>query len=87
MGRALAQDQAQQSADDEALVVMQDVARELRRPAYGGPLIGPSPGALSIIWLAVPLFDRGVFSGHYLARLSLQDAVRAFIPAWFYRQP
>ena len=83
VGQALAQDQAQQSADGEALVVMQDVARELRRPAYGGPLIGPTPGSLSITWLAVPLFDRGVFSGHYLARLSLQDAVRAFVPAWF----
>ena len=83
VGRALALDQARQSADDEALGVMQDVARELRRPAYGGPLMDTAPDARSIIWLAVPLFDGGVFSGHYLARLSLQDAVRAFIPVWF----
>ena len=83
VGRALASDRQATSADAEVLQVMLDVARELRRPAYGGPLIGSSNGAAPVIWLAVPLFDRGGFSGQYLARLSLQDAVRAFIPAWF----
>lgn len=83
VGLALAQDQARQPVDGEALTVMQDVARELRRPAYGGPLSGSADGQIFIIWLTVPLFDRGVFSGHYLARLSLLDAVSAFVPAWF----
>ncbi|MFT7400878.1 MAG: two-component system sensor histidine kinase DctS [Hydrogenophaga sp.] len=71
----------------EMLAVMQDVASGLRRPAYAGPMraIG-QPGqvdAAMVVWLAVPLFDEGRFSGSYLARLSLRQAVDAFIPVWF----
>ncbi len=71
----------------EMLAVMQDVASGLRRPAYAGPMrvIG-QPGqvdAAMVVWLAVPLFDEGRFSGSYLARLSLRQAVDAFVPVWF----
>ena len=87
IGQALQTDAARQPGDAEMLAVMQDVARELRRPAYGGPLLMDSaqPGAAPRyrVWLAVPIFDRGVFSGNYLARLSLEQAVKAFVPAWF----
>lgn len=74
----------------EMLAVMQDVASGLRRPAYAGPMrvIG-QPGqadAAVAVWVAVPLFDQGQFSGSYLARLSLQQAVDAFVPVWFQEQ-
>ena len=87
VGQALQADVARQPVDADMLAVMQDVARELRRPAYGGPLLMAAAKAevpsQHRVWLAVPVFDRGVFSGNYLARLSLEDAVRAFVPAWF----
>ena len=78
---------AAEPVNAEMLAVMQDVASGLRRPAYAGPMrtIG-QPGqadAAMVVWLAVPLFDEGRFSGSYLARLSLQQAVSAFVPVWF----
>lgn len=87
VGRQLQADSAGTTGNAEAMAVMQDVARELRRPAYGGPLT-PMPGVVDdggsvVVWLAVPVFDRGAFSGNYLARISLQKAVKAFIPDWF----
>jgi two-component system sensor histidine kinase DctS len=85
VGRRLLADSAGANGNAETLAVMQDVARELRRPAYGGPLTQPSAAnnGDAVAWLAVPVFDRGTFSGNYLARLSLHEAVKAFIPAWF----
>lgn len=69
------------------LAVMQDVASGLRKPAYAGPMraVGQSGQAdeAMVVWLAVPLFDEGRFSGSYLARLSLRQAVDAFVPVWF----
>jgi two-component system sensor histidine kinase DctS len=71
----------------EMLAVMQDVASGLRKPAYAGPMraVGQSGQAdeAMVVWLAVPLFDEGRFSGSYLARLSLRQAVDAFVPVWF----
>ncbi len=89
-GRAIEQRlraDAAEPVNAEMLAVMQDVASGLRRPVYAGPMrvIG-QPGmvdAAMVIWLAVPLFDEGRFSGSYLARLSLQHAVDAFVPVWF----
>ena len=87
IGQALHADALREPVDADLLAVMQDVARELRRPAYGGPLrVGPvevNGAPQHGVWLAVPVFDRGVFSGNYLARLSLEAAVKAFVPAWF----
>ncbi len=76
-------DAAAQPGNAEMLSVMQDITRSLRRPSYAGPVPkGQPPGAYTV-WLAVPLFERGVFSGNYLAALSLDEAVKALIPAWF----
>ncbi len=87
VGRALLADTEVQAGDADLLALMQDVARELRRPAYGGPLpmANASVGGPVVhwVWVAVPVFDRGVFSGNYLARLSLENAVKALVPAWF----
>lgn len=76
-------DADRQPGNAEMLAIMQEVARGLRRPAYAGPLKGVGAGRESVIWLAVPIFDRGVFSGNYLASLSLTKAIDAFIPSWF----
>ena len=78
---------AAEPVNAEMLAVMRDAASGLRRPAYAGPMrtIG-QPGqadAAMVIWVAVPLFDQGRFSGNYLARLSLLRAVDAFVPIWF----
>lgn len=67
----------------EMLAVMQDITRGLRRSSYAGPLMEPQAPAGRTIWLAVPLFERGVFSGNYLAALSLDRALDTLIPAWF----
>lgn len=85
IGRQMQLDTAGPGGNAETMAVMQDVARELRRPAYGGPLlpVDSAGDGRVVVWLAVPVFDRGIFSGNYLARLSLQNAVTAFIPAWF----
>jgi two-component system sensor histidine kinase DctS len=64
------------------LQVMLDVASGLRYPTYAGPMPGAG-GAGDVVWLAVPLFDRGEFSGSYVARLSLSGALAAFLPDWF----
>lgn len=66
----------------EALAVMLDVAQGLRRPAYAGPFADPVLKA-RVVWLAVPLFDRGQYAGSYLARLSLEQAIATFVPDWF----
>lgn len=79
----LARDEAAHADSAELLAIMQDVARGLRRPAYAGPIPGLEGESGQVIWVAVPLFDRGVFSGSYLARLSLNRAIDAFVPDWF----
>ena len=88
VAKQLKADVSTDGVNAELLAVMQDVARELRRPAYGGALVLPVPASgpaedAAVIWLSVPIFDRGVFSGNYLARIAVQKAVKAFIPAWF----
>ena len=62
---------------------MQDVASGLRRAAYAGPM-RRSDGTLNdVVWLAVPLFERGQFAGNYLAALSMDRAALEMVPDWF----
>ncbi|MEZ5664192.1 MAG: PAS domain S-box protein [Burkholderiaceae bacterium] len=82
VGRRLASDGARSQASADALNVMLDVARGLRRPAYAGPLPDTATGG-HLVWLAVPLFDQGRYAGSYLARLSLERAVATLVPEWF----
>lgn len=80
MGQVLAQEAATADAAIP-LAVMTDVARGLRRSAYAGPL--PDSDGNQVIWLAVPLFDRGRFAGNYVARLSLERVITTLVPEWF----
>ncbi len=76
-------DWAAQAANAQALAIMQETTRGLRRSAYAG-LMQRSDGALTdVVWLAVPFFDRGQFVGNYLAALSLNRAIAALVPTWF----
>lgn len=85
VGRQLLADDLGIRSNAVTLAVMQDVARELRRPMYGGPLAAQAAAQQNpaVVWLAVPVFDQGVFSGNYMARIALSEAVQAFIPPWF----
>lgn len=76
-------DGAAHPANAELLAIMQDTTHGLRRAAYAGPMrqAGGAPG--DVVWLAVPFFERGQFAGNYLAALSMDNAVRAMVPAWF----
>ena len=84
MLRLMAADGAVSADAADALSVMRDVARGLRRPAYAGPLVDAAGGGGGrVVWLAVPLSDQGRFAGSYVARLSLERAVTTFVPEWF----
>jgi len=67
----------------EALSLMQSVSQGLRRAAYAGLMLHSDGTAIDVVWLAVPFFDRGQFVGNYLVAVSLNQALRALLPAWF----
>lgn len=79
----LRSDADQHPDNAQALATMQDITRGLRRSTYAGPMRRADGQASDVIWLAVPVFDRGVFAGDYLAALSMQRAVQSLVPAWF----
>ena len=70
-------------ANAEALATMQDVASGLRRAAYAGPMHQSDGAANDVVWLAVPLFERGQFAGNYLTALSMDRAALNMVPSWF----
>lgn len=70
-------------ANTQALAIMQDITRGLRRASYAGPMLQHSGALTDVVWLAVPFFDRGQFVGNYLAALSMDHAVQSMVPAWF----
>lgn len=67
----------------EALSLMQSVSQGLRRAAYAGLMLHGDGTETDVVWLAVPFFDRGQFVGNYLVAVSLNQALRALLPAWF----
>jgi two-component system sensor histidine kinase DctS len=67
----------------EALALMQSTSQGLRRAAYAGLMLDRADQPTDVLWLAVPYFDRGQFAGNYLAAVSLNQALRALLPAWF----
>ena len=62
---------------------MRDIARNLRRPSYAGPMHKPDGSEGDVVWLAVPAFERGEFVGNYLAAISLSTAIERLVPSWF----
>jgi two-component system sensor histidine kinase DctS len=67
----------------EALALMQSTSQGLRRAAYAGLMLDRAGQPTDVLWLAVPYFDRGQIAGNYLAAVSLNQALRALLPAWF----
>ncbi|MGM9426312.1 sensor histidine kinase [Hydrogenophaga sp. MI9] len=78
---AFLQAAAQTPAHAEALSTLLDTTRGLQRPAYAGPLASPAGDAL--LWLAVPHFEQGRFTGDYVAAVPVGPLLAGFIPAWF----
>lgn len=70
-------------ANAQALGIMLDTTRGLRRAAYAGLMLRSDAMPSDVVWLAVPFFDRGQFVGNYVAALSLQRAIAALVPTWF----
>ncbi len=66
-----------------ALGAMRDIARNLRRASYAGPMRRPDGSEGDVIWLAVPAFERGEFVGNYLASIALSTAIERLVPSWF----
>ncbi|HRK40107.1 MAG TPA: PAS domain S-box protein [Burkholderiaceae bacterium] len=70
----------------DLLASMLEVAKGLRRSAYGGPLKQADGQPTDVVWLAVPFFERGQYKGVYIAVLSMQTSVQSVVPPWFHRQ-
>lgn len=79
----LRSDSAMHPDNAQALAIMRDITRGLRRSTYAGPMRQADGSHGTVVWLAVPVFDRGNFSGNYLAALSLDTAVQGLVPTWF----
>lgn len=68
----------------DALLVMLDTARGLRRPTYTGPWVrSTTPGGDTVLWLAYPWWEGGHFRGSYVLALAVERALEQAIPAWF----
>jgi two-component system sensor histidine kinase DctS len=73
-------------ANADTLASMLDIAVGLRRSAYGGPLKQADGNPSDVVWLAVPLYERGQLLGTYVAALSMQACVKGLVPRWFHQQ-
>jgi two-component system sensor histidine kinase DctS len=73
--------QATHGLGDEVSTLL-DTTRGLQRPAYAGPLPA-SDGGGPWLWLAVPRFEQGHFTGDAVAAVRLQVVIDTLIPAWF----
>lgn len=65
-----------------ALATMLDTTRGLQRPAYAGPFATPD-GSDAWLWLAVPHFEQGRFTGDAVAAVPLKRLLADVLPAWF----
>jgi two-component system sensor histidine kinase DctS len=70
----------------ERMDSMREISRGLRRAAYAGPMREGDGTLLPVVWLAVPLYERGQFAGNYLAALSMDVVASALAPDWFESQ-
>lgn len=68
----------------DALLVMLDTARGLRRPTYAGPWVSASTsGGETVLWLAYPWWEGERFRGSYVLVLEVERVLEQVIPAWF----
>lgn len=71
------------AANAQALGIMLDTTRGLRRAAYAGLMLRSDAAPTDVVWLAVPFFERGQFVGNYVAAVSVNRAIAALVPTWF----
>ncbi len=70
----------------KALETQNRIVRGLQRASYAGPMLDRQGQTSDVVWLSVPVFERGAWVGNYAARLSMQAAIDAMVPAWFRAQ-
>ena len=70
----------------EALDTQQRITAGLQRASYAGPMRDAQGRSTDIVWLSLPVFERGNVVGNYLARLSMKAAIQAMVPSWFRAQ-
>ena len=76
--------QMQLSRDNASnMRVLLDVTSGLRRIAYAGPMRDAQGQSNGVIWLAVPLSERGQHVGTYLLAVSMPSALQLIVPPWF----
>ncbi|WP_066256733.1 two-component system sensor histidine kinase NtrB [Hydrogenophaga flava] len=73
---------AQDPGQVAALTTMLDTTRGLQRPAYAGPF-ATADGGGAWLWLAVPHFEQGRFTGDAVAAVPLTRLLADVLPAWF----
>jgi two-component system sensor histidine kinase DctS len=79
-------DQNANPANTEVMDSMADISRGLRRSAYAGPMRQADGALMPVVWVAVPLYERGHFFGNYVAALSMDHAAQSLAPDWFEKQ-
>ncbi|MDO8251826.1 MAG: hypothetical protein Q7T78_19210 [Rhodoferax sp.] len=77
------QDAAQQPDNKVALAAMLNTTRGLQRAAYAGPLRQAGGSTGQMLWLAVPIFERGRFVGDYMAAIAFDRLLTSVVPSWF----
>lgn len=77
------QQDIQQANNAVALDTLQRITVGLRRPSYAGPMLDSTGAPTNIVWLAVPIFERGLFAGDYMVALSIDKAIATVVPNWF----
>lgn len=82
-GKRWQDDWSAHATNGQALGILEDTTRGLRRAAYAGLMLRSDAAPTDVVWLAVPFFDRGQFVGNYLAAVSLHRAIAALVPTWF----
>jgi two-component system, LuxR family, sensor histidine kinase DctS len=74
---------ARNADNARALETLHRITLGLRRASYAGPMLDDKGAASDVVWLAVPVFERGVFAGDYMAALSINAAINSLVPNWF----
>jgi two-component system, LuxR family, sensor histidine kinase DctS len=81
--RALALDRQAHADNAAALDTLRRITLGLQRASYAGPMLDSQGHHTDVVWLSMPVFERGNLVGSYLARLSMRTAIREMVPSWF----
>ena len=83
---ALLLDRQAHPDNEMALQTQRRITLGLQRASYAGPMLDSEGKSTDIVWLSLPVFDRGNWVGNYLARVSMRAAMAEVVPSWFRAQ-